>query len=725
MRGPEIRSVLKEGGAALAAYAAAALLLTLPSLFAAYPGTLDTEMSDSASAFVRGTAPSLEHSHTLFFGYPYAALPSQMAYYPIARLADRIFPADWTFPPLGFFHLVVAGLGLYATARVALRTRPFPAFVAGALLITCGFFTARRGQLHIVATASWMIWALAGAALALRRRRRVGHFIVAGSVALALLAGHSQIALYGMVMVGVSALFFSSRPRDIAAATLGAPLLGAGLAGISLLPALDLLRQCNRADIVAVQFDHYSFSPLDFLGFLIPGAQGGQAGHVFTRRYSGLWSFHESACYAGIAATGLALAFLVSRRRRGWRAKWLLTLLGVGFFISLGAYNPAYALLKFVPGFNLFRAPMRALLLIEVVLALGAALAFDRWLVRRDVRAAAGRAVRAASLSTAVLVAALVLWWGFGRTQGWAEEVTYRQPRPWGTVLRNLSVASHYHTPRLLVPLALAGLGWAVSRRGARSFAALMLADAFLFAFCVGTKFPETSPRDRVPAKPILEDARRRGWDPATVRILTDTDESAYLYHGLSSVTGQFALFPRELTESVSIGLHGTLLAWPPAERLPQLGISYVVSTGRALPPVPKSDLFETVVPDRIYAVPSAQPLVRPSVSVTWEPTRIRARLPAGQGIYSVDVLCRWDPSWRARLNGREVPIERAGPFIRVGGRDGAVINFSGGDLLLEYRNPAYARGRAVTGFSAVLFLLLALGAWKYCGCKNMNMFIF
>src|SRR6185295_13157068 len=631
MRGIDARALGKEAGAALGGYAAAAFLLTLPSLFAAFPGNLDTEMSDSASSFVRGSAPSLEHSHSLFLGYPFAAYPPHMCFYPVARLADLVFPADRTFPPLGFFHLVVAGLGLYATARLALRTRPWPAFLAGALLITCGFFTARRGQLHIVATAAWMTWALAGAALALRRRRPLGNLVVAGAVALALLVGHYQIALYGMLMVGVSALFFSSDARRIAATALGAPLLGAGMAAIGLVPAWDFMRQSNRSDIIAVQFDHYSFSVVDFLGFLVPGAFGGQSAHVFTRRYAGLWSFHESACYAGIAATGLALAYLVSRRRRGWRAKWLLSLLGVGFFISLGHYNPLYALVRYLPGFNLFRAPSRALLLVEVALALGAALAVDRWLIRRDLRAAAGRAIRGASLATAVAVAVLLLWWGYGRTQGWIEEVTYDQPRPWGKVLRNLSVASHFHTPRLLVPLAFAGLGWALSRRGPRALTALLLADAFVFAFCVGTKFPETSPRDRVPAKEILDDARRRGWDPATLRILTDVDENAYAYHGLSSVTGQCALFPRELTETLPISLHGSLLAWPPADRLPALGVSYVVSSGRGLPPIPDSALFETVVPGRIYALPSAQPLVRPSVSVTWEPTRIRATLPAGE----------------------------------------------------------------------------------------------
>lgn len=699
MRGTDARAVLKEGGLALAGYSAAALLIAVPTFFAAFPSNLDTEYSDAADSFVRATSSSLEHSHTLFCGYPFAAYPPHMTYYPPARLADRIFPADWIFPPLSGFHLVVAGLGLYATARIALRTGRFPAFLAGMVLITCGFFTARRGQQHVVGTAAWMIWALAGAALALRRRRTLGLIVIAGAVALALLVGHYQIVLYGGVMVGLSALFFSRRPAWLCGALLGAPLLGAAMAALGLLPAWDLMRQSNRSDVIAVQFDHFSFSPLDFIVFLVPGAFGGQAGHVFSRHYTGLWSFHESACYAGIAATGIALAFLGARARRGWRAKWLLALLGAGLFISLGHFNPLYAIFRYLPGFNLFRVPMRALLLVDVALALGVGLAFDRWLIRRDRRELAGKAIRAASCGTAVLVGALFLWWGYGRTQGWTESFyTDQPPPPWGSMMRNLSVASHYHTPRLLVPLALAGISWAVSRRSRRALGALLLADTFLFAFCVETKLPETSPRDRVPAKQILDDARRRGWDPSTVRVLTDVEDNSYAYHGLSSVMGLCAFIPRELAEAVPNELNGQLKAWLPPERLPALGVSYVVSTGQRLPPIPESPLFETVVPGRVYALPSGQPLVRPSLSVTWEATRIGARLPGSQS--SVEILCRWDPSWRATVDGKDVPVERAGPFMRVaaGGRE----------LRMEYRNPSYARGRAVSLAAVGLFFLLS-----------------
>jgi len=701
MRGIDRRAILKEGARALGITAVAALLLTLPALFAVFPGTDDTELSDSASAYVRAHAPALEHSHSLFFGFPFAAYPPIMAYYPPARVLDRILPSDWTFPALGFLHLVVAGLGMHATSRLALRTRFFPAVLSSLLLMTCGFFSARRGQSHILASAAWLPMALAGAALYLRHRRPLGLPIAVASLALALLAGHYQIVLYGSLMLGVSALFFSSRPGPVAAVALGVPLLAALLAGMGMLPAWDFLHQGARDELIAAQFDACSFSFPDFLGFLVPGAFGGQYGYLFTRRYAGRWSFHEEACYVGLAATGLAMAYLISRRRHGWRARWLLALLGVGLFIALGHYNPLYGAFRYVPGFNLFRVPSRALLLVEIGVALAAALAFDRWQLRCDARAAVSRAVRCTSAVTAIGVAALMLWWGYGRTRNWQQEVTDAEPRPWDVVARNLSASSHPHTPRLLIPLALAGIGWAFARRGPFALGSLILVDAFLFAYCIRTRYPENSPAERIPAKAILDDARRRGWDPGTIRVLADVEENAYAYHGLASVTGLSALFPKELPELVPLKLQGVLSGWPAAERLPDLGISYVVSSGRRLPPFPPSALLDPVVPGQVYAVPSAQPLVRPSLSVTWEPTRIAATLPDGVS-GAVDILCRWDPSWRATVDGRQVGVDRAGAFMRVQARPGDRT------LELTYDNPAYRNGRRVTAVGLAVFLALS-----------------
>lgn len=697
----------REFSRAAGGFALLAALVSLPSAFAGFPQVLDTAATDLAAAHVRAASESLEHSHRYFLGFPFAAYPPHMAFYPPVRLADRLLPPRLAFPVLEFLHMIVAGLGVFALARIALRAKPPAAFLAGAVFLASGFFAARRGQLHILSTSAWMTWALAGAAWALLRGRRWGHLVSAGALALGLLAGHFHFVLMGVVLLWISAPFFSRRPAALAAAGLGVPLLGAALAAMIVLPAGSLLRESTRESLIAAEFLDYSLHPADLLQLLVPGAFGGHLGPLFTRRYAGFTNFHDTACYLGLVPLALAIGFLAARARRSWRARWLAAVAALGLLLALGRYNPLYALLRDVPGINLFRAPARWLFPVDLALALGFGLAFDRWLLRRRLHREAARPVRAVCAVTAAAVLVLVLFWAIGRAKGWREEITWEQPRPAAVVARNLAVASHPFTPRLLIPLALAAAGWIVARRGPRALGALAVADVALFACSISVPPPSAIPPDRDLARRVREDALRRGWDPGAARVLTDGDPSEYLMQGLAVVAAGGSMFPTALADRVRIGRQGPLEAWPTAEEMARLGIAYAVSRGRLPPPAP-SPLLEAVGPGGVHALPSALPLVRPSTSSRWTPGRIEAELPASDG--RIEVACLWDEGWRARADGAEVPIERSVPFMRV------IAPPYSRRLVLEYAGPAFRLGRIVSGAAALVALSLLIywsGTWK------------
>jgi hypothetical protein len=87
--------------------------------------------------------------------------------------------------------------------------------------------------------------------------------------------------------------------------------------------------------------------------------------------------FSEYVAYPGIAALLLAClgAWLT---RRELKTVSLLLLAGAGVFFALGAYNPVYWLLvRFVPGFDLFRAPARWLVLWALGVAALAGIGID------------------------------------------------------------------------------------------------------------------------------------------------------------------------------------------------------------------------------------------------------------------------------------------------------------------------------------------------------------
>ena len=93
--------------------------------------------------------------------------------------------------------------------------------------------------------------------------------------------------------------------------------------------------------------------------------------------------------YVGVAGLLLAgLGLLAARRTPGSALRsprgLALALAAVGFALALGLYDPLYFVLyKLVPGFDLFRAPARWMLLYTVGVAILAGYGVEGWFVNR------------------------------------------------------------------------------------------------------------------------------------------------------------------------------------------------------------------------------------------------------------------------------------------------------------------------------------------------------
>ncbi len=125
----------------------------------------------------------------------------------------------------------------------------------------------------------------------------------------------------------------------------------------------------------------FSLRPRLLAQTLLPPMGGGLSEAFGSEGYA------EFVGYIGV--TGLILATIgvlsLARRRSAKHSPealgGLVVLAAVGLFLALGAYNPVYYLLwRFVPGFDLFRAPARWLALYAVGAAGLAGVGFDAWL---------------------------------------------------------------------------------------------------------------------------------------------------------------------------------------------------------------------------------------------------------------------------------------------------------------------------------------------------------
>ena len=298
----------------------------------------------------------------LFMGAPLLANSQVAVLYPPS------WPLLWLSAPKQVAwsivaHIWLAGAGTYLFGRVALRLRPLAAFVSALVFALGGFLGAQVEHPNQLSASAWLPCLLLCIEGAMGRGRWRWLLLLCGGAvaAVALLAGHTQAAYIVFFGSGVYALLrgwpeFRARQfwqglRGVGALALMA-IMGLVLAAGQLLPTLELSGLSVRSGGLPYnEAASFSLKPgLIFKAFLPPL----------------LWEppFSEYVAYAGLIGLILAVigAWAVLRRKRGGGACLGLALIGI--FLAFGAYNPLYYLLyKMVPGFDLFRAPARWLLL--------------------------------------------------------------------------------------------------------------------------------------------------------------------------------------------------------------------------------------------------------------------------------------------------------------------------------------------------------------------------
>lgn len=319
----------------------------------------------------------------LFMGAPLLANSQAAVLYPLH------WPLLWLSAPKQVtwsivLHVWWAGAGSFLYARRVLRLRPHVALVPAVAFAFGGFIGAQVEHINQLNASAWLPWLLLLLDTATSPRNRRLLTVLGGGlvVGLVLLAGHTQAAYIVLVGCAADAVFkglLSPRKQRLWTGLRGLGMLacmtviGIALAAGQLLPTLELSRLSVRSGGLPYQeAASFSLKPTLIFKALLPPL---------------IWEppFSEYVAYVGL--TGLALAavgiwYTLLRLRRpeatrpdehalspaendlasaGSKA---LALVLLGLFLAFGAYNPVYYLLyRLVPGFDLFRAPARWLLL--------------------------------------------------------------------------------------------------------------------------------------------------------------------------------------------------------------------------------------------------------------------------------------------------------------------------------------------------------------------------
>ena len=360
-------------------------------------------LRDYAAQAVREGRLPLWNPYT-FMGAPFLANSQAGFFYPLNVLMAWL-PTEQAVSLSIVLHLAIAALGMYALARAGLQLGTLAATAAAIAFGLGGYLGAQVEHLNQLQVLAWL-------PLQVLIVYRIGHadtlsftpflrrmLVLALLIALQVAAGHTQSLYICLVTLGLTAVVavvaytlthrhtFKTLASLKTLATLLAPVLLIGLAGAfaallsagQLLPTLELSRESYRNGGLSLgEVASFSWRPWVVGRALLPGY--GDA------------VFPEYVAYLG--ALGLALAVLGVLHRDGRRsgadaatgdgfssvpglpsfapAKLLaLTFVILGFILALGIATPLFNLLYYwLPGFNLFRAQARWL----VVFALGLSL---------------------------------------------------------------------------------------------------------------------------------------------------------------------------------------------------------------------------------------------------------------------------------------------------------------------------------------------------------------
>ncbi|MEW5982074.1 MAG: hypothetical protein AB1806_06850 [Acidobacteriota bacterium] len=335
----------------------------------------------------------------MYSGYPIAADPQALMWYPLFRAARAIQPSwlGWNLFLLSAYP--IAAFTCFLLVR--LLTGSFlAALFSGLMYGLSGPFLAHVPHFNPIPAAAWVPLVFVGLHLLRTGRIRAGILVGSVAIALSVLAGHPQEMVYGVYLAGAYVVYNTLRrdpgvhPRLRILGGAGATFaVGFGLAAILLVPARELASFGERIDPRWEIFVSKSFPVSQLVTLLFPLSYGNfRLDYHWGVDYFGESSPGEMTGYFGI----LPLLIVLMGTWRAARTRpdlWFWAPAAVvGTLLALGDATPLARLAFHLPLYGSFRVPARHFFVVALSVAVAAGIvlahlssARDRWQAVRRV----------------------------------------------------------------------------------------------------------------------------------------------------------------------------------------------------------------------------------------------------------------------------------------------------------------------------------------------------
>lgn len=308
-------------------------------------------------------------------GFPVQAEGQASVFYPLSALGYLGLPYYYAYSWVVFLQCLLAAL-FAALLGKRLGLGWMAAAFTGLAFGFSGYLVSKVLFFAVLQSGAWLPLLLLCLIAGLESGRWEWFIGAAGALAVSIYGGHPQIVFYEILAVLALLIGYALARSPVAWYRRWGRAIGGGLIALALaagLGAMQLLPTRALADFAATRstptpelLRGLCLKPHNLTYLVHPYLFGSYA----ENNYWGQDHYYEVCGYVGGITLFLALLAL-GIRRLPLRHKWYWVFLGVfGVFMALAQLNPLYDFLPAVPGFNMFRANGRYLLLTALSLAL-------------------------------------------------------------------------------------------------------------------------------------------------------------------------------------------------------------------------------------------------------------------------------------------------------------------------------------------------------------------
>lgn len=315
---------------------------------------------------------------SLFCGFYLTGEGQLGGYHPLHLLLYRMLPLGAAFDLELLLSYPFIAMGTYLFLRRIVARRDAAAF--GSLIFTFSSFNllhfVHPNAIAVVAHLPWLLWAIDIACQTnVRRTKYLALCLIALLTGSQLLLGYPQYVWFSMLCEVFYAAFRLRRNPlwlQRAGGLILATTLGVLIGAVQVLPTADALANSTRSSVDTKFRTSGSLHPLNVIQPLAP--------YLLSTRVVGQ-NTHELSLYFG--AVPLVLCFWLWVDRKNWgrwaRLIWpTIALTVLALLYAFGEFSPIYGLQSWLPAVGSFRFPCRAVVLVELGIAVLSAIAFLR-----------------------------------------------------------------------------------------------------------------------------------------------------------------------------------------------------------------------------------------------------------------------------------------------------------------------------------------------------------